>query len=39
MNKFQEISEQIKNLKTTRDFLKEKYDASSAIRGPAKPKR
>jgi hypothetical protein len=28
MNKFQELSEQIKNLKTVRDFLKEKYDAS-----------
>ena len=28
MNKFQEISEQIKNLKTARDFLKEKYDSS-----------
>jgi uncharacterized coiled-coil DUF342 family protein len=28
MNKFQEISEQIKNLKTARDFLKEKYNFS-----------
>ena len=28
MNKFHEISEQIKNLKFARDFLKEKYDAS-----------
>ena len=28
MNKFQEISEQIKYLKTARDFLKEKYDVS-----------
>jgi hypothetical protein len=28
MNKFQEISEQIKNLKFARDFLKEKYDDS-----------
>ena len=28
MNKFHEISEQIKNLKTARDFLKEKYDTS-----------
>lgn len=28
MNKFHEISEQIKNLITTRDFLKEKYEAS-----------
>ena len=28
MNKFQEISEKIKNLKTARDFLKEKYDVS-----------
>jgi len=28
MNKFSEISEQIKCLKTTRDFLKEKYDTS-----------
>jgi hypothetical protein len=28
MNKFHELSEQIKNLKSVRDFLKEKYDAS-----------
>jgi hypothetical protein len=28
MNKFHEISEQIKSMKTVRDFLKEKYDAS-----------
>jgi hypothetical protein len=28
MNKLQEISEQIKCLKTVRDFLKEKYDTS-----------
>jgi hypothetical protein len=28
MNTLHEISEQIKNLKTVRDFLKEKYDAS-----------
>ena len=28
MNKFQEISEQVKTLKTARDFLQEKYDAS-----------
>jgi len=28
MKKFHELSEQIKNLITTRDFLKEKYDAS-----------
>ena len=28
MNKFQEISELIKNLKTARDFLKDKYDSS-----------
>ncbi|MFA5101575.1 MAG: hypothetical protein WC525_00320 [Candidatus Thermoplasmatota archaeon] len=28
MNKLHEISEQIKSLKTTRDFLQEKYDAS-----------
>lgn len=28
MNKFQEISEQIKNLKIARDFLKEKYEVS-----------
>jgi len=28
MNKFEEITEQIKYLKNARDFLKEKYDAS-----------
>jgi hypothetical protein len=28
MNKFQEISEQIRNLKTVRDFLQEKYESS-----------
>lgn len=28
MNKFHEISEQIKNLISARDFLKEKYEAS-----------
>lgn len=28
MNEFHELSEQIKNLKSTREFLKEKYDAS-----------
>jgi len=28
MNTFQEISEQIKNLKTARDFLQKKYDSS-----------
>ena len=28
MNKFQEISELIKNLKTARDFLKDKYDST-----------
>lgn len=28
MNKLHEISEQIKSLKTARDFLQEKYDAS-----------
>ncbi len=28
MNKFQEISEQIKNLKSARDFLQKKYDSS-----------
>jgi hypothetical protein len=28
MNRFQEISEQIKTLKTARDILKEKYDRS-----------
>jgi len=28
MNKFQEISEQIKCLKTARDFLQKKYDTS-----------
>jgi uncharacterized coiled-coil DUF342 family protein len=28
MNTFQEISEQIKTLKSARDILKEKYDAS-----------
>ncbi len=28
MKKFHELSEQIKNLITTRDFLQEKYDAS-----------
>jgi hypothetical protein len=28
MNKFQEISEQIKNLKAARDFLQKKYVAS-----------
>jgi hypothetical protein len=28
MSTLHEISEQIKTLKTTRDFLKEKYDAS-----------
>ena len=28
MNKLHEVTEQIKNLTTARDFLKEKYDAS-----------
>jgi hypothetical protein len=28
MNRFEEISDQIKTLKTARDFLKEKYDRS-----------
>ncbi|HER45728.1 MAG TPA: hypothetical protein ENO12_02820 [Thermoplasmatales archaeon] len=28
MKKFHELSEQVKNLITTRDFLKEKYDSS-----------
>jgi len=28
MNKLHEISEQIKSLKTARDFLQEKYDSS-----------
>ncbi len=28
MNKFHEISEQVTTLKTARDFLQEKYDAS-----------
>jgi hypothetical protein len=28
MNKFQEISEQIKNLKAARDFLQQKYETS-----------
>jgi len=28
MNNFQELADQIKNLKITRDFLKQKYDAS-----------
>ena len=35
MNKFQEISEQIKNLKTARDFLKEKFPQSTV---PSTPK-
>ncbi len=35
MNKFQEISEKIKNLKTARDFLKEKFPQSAV---PPTPK-